>query len=349
MLIVASTFIVLRMKRTKTAKRGPWFQLGGAVLIGIYATGLTFYSFEWMPGLTFDLRSVPLLLYAYLQGWKRGLIAAAVPSGVRLYFGMGDPIVDLVVGLGLPALIGGCFSARNPTRGTLFQVIRVSDALLMTISFYLIHAIFLSLRAGAPPADAIALSASLLLGGSATSLFMALALNDDSKTQLSRRELNRLARTDLKTGIYNYSYATEKAETWRAEGRPFRVVLLDIDFFKAYNDTHGHLEGDELLKRFAAILQSEAGPADLVARFGGEEFLILVRGSEDGYARELAERVRRKVEDYPFLGRERQPGGRVTVSLGISRVGADLKKSMLEADRALYESKRTGRNRVSIA
>ena len=135
--------------------------------------------------------------------------------------------------------------------------------------------------------------------------------------------------------------------------RPLSVLILDIDFFKDYNDTHGHLAGDEILRQVGEILRTVARRSDFVARLGGEEFgIILLETGEEG-ARVLAERFRAAIEDADWPRRE------ITVSLGattlefeqvVPRPSAPSFSAILrEADRALYRSKETGRNRVTHA
>jgi diguanylate cyclase (GGDEF)-like protein len=121
------------------------------------------------------------------------------------------------------------------------------------------------------------------------------------------------------------------------------VIMLDIDFFKDYNDAHGHLEGDKLLIRLAEILRREVRKADYVFRYGGEEFLIILPETDPGMARDAAERLRKAVED---------DGEGVTISLGIASLGVSLgeKRQLLDAaDNALYRAKQNGRNRVEAA
>jgi diguanylate cyclase (GGDEF)-like protein len=128
-------------------------------------------------------------------------------------------------------------------------------------------------------------------------------------------------------------------------------VFIDIDHFKNYNDTHGHLTGDDLLKSLADILQEQSRGSTEIVRYGGEEFLLLVPETGREGACVFAERLRRAVEEHPFPGRERQPGGKLTLSLGVAtfpesgETGAELLDS---ADKALYQSKQRGRNIVSV-
>jgi diguanylate cyclase (GGDEF)-like protein len=128
--------------------------------------------------------------------------------------------------------------------------------------------------------------------------------------------------------------------------------MIDLDNFKHYNDTNGHLAGDKLLQQIAGILRQEIREQDTVARFGGEEFVVLLHqvGGEEAF--EAAERIRRAIAEYPFPNGTKQPLGRVSASLGMSCFpdeAMDLELLILKADQALYAAKEQGRNRVVAA
>ena len=157
--------------------------------------------------------------------------------------------------------------------------------------------------------------------------------------------LHRMSNTDALTGTANRRHFDDTLTLeWRRALRntmPLSLVMVDIDYFKPYNDTYGHQAGDELLRRVAQTLQSRLHRAgDLVARYGGEEFAILLLGVDAQRAREVAERTRADVEAL----------GDVTISAGVATVVPDRDMSpndlVSAADAALYEAKRAGRNRV---
>jgi diguanylate cyclase (GGDEF)-like protein len=158
-------------------------------------------------------------------------------------------------------------------------------------------------------------------------------------------ELVRTARLDPVTGIGNRR-ALDEAMLALA-GTRLAAVLLDLDHFKSFNDRNGHLAGDEALSRVGGILRQAVRRQDLVFRYGGEEFLILLPGSDRDDAANLAERVRDAVQRDPHVG----PWG-LTVSLGVAvadRFSASNPLGLLRrADAVLYQAKRTGRNRVVV-
>lgn len=160
-------------------------------------------------------------------------------------------------------------------------------------------------------------------------------------------ELERLATTDPLTECMNRRSFFSKFETaWKsseAEATPLACIMVDIDHFKSVNDTRGHSTGDEVLKAVAAILRVTARDGDLVSRFGGEEFCILLPKTSLKEATAAAERFRRKIASAPIEGLS------ITASLGVSErtLGARQPSQLLEqADQSLYVAKEQGRNQV---
>ncbi|OYT71445.1 MAG: hypothetical protein CFK52_08090 [Chloracidobacterium sp. CP2_5A] len=161
--------------------------------------------------------------------------------------------------------------------------------------------------------------------------------------------------TDGLTGLFNHAYFMEKlarkAELVERGGQALSIIMLDVDRFKHFNDTNGHEAGNELLRDLARLMERCFRRSDLLARYGGEEFVVLLSNTPKSQAAILAERLRRRVAEYPFVGRESQPGGRLTISLGVASLPSDANdaKQLLElADRALYRAKQSGRNRVCV-
>jgi diguanylate cyclase (GGDEF)-like protein len=164
-----------------------------------------------------------------------------------------------------------------------------------------------------------------------------------------------LASLDGLTGLYNHRFVQEalKTEFERAQRDkyPLSVIVLDVDHFKQYNDTHGHLHGDYLLRSLAELLKQGVRDTDIVARWGGEEFVIVCPHCPAETANELAERLCRTIADHPFDGRETQPGGCVSVSAGVAAMTSrteDPPALVRAADAAVYEVKRSGRNGVRL-
>lgn len=161
-----------------------------------------------------------------------------------------------------------------------------------------------------------------------------------------------LAKTDGLTGLLNKTNVYRRLRdliSGDASAEPISVFLLDIDHFKLYNDTNGHLPGDELLTRMGALLRENSRENEVVGRYGGEEFLIVMPGTPKDVGMRVAERIRAMIEGTDFEHTAGQPGGRVTISGGVATWpidGEDVDGLLRHADAALYEAKRGGRNRV---
>lgn len=164
-----------------------------------------------------------------------------------------------------------------------------------------------------------------------------------------------LAITDGLTGLYNYRYFRNllNIEFKRAirYNRPLSQLMIDIDYFKHYNDTYGHLMGDEVLRIVASLIKENCRDIDFAVRYGGEEFAVLFPETSIHDAYVIAERIRMSIHDYPFLNKHTQPNGTLTVSIGVASYPHDANYDIElidHADAALYNAKRSTRNYVCI-
>jgi two-component system cell cycle response regulator len=157
--------------------------------------------------------------------------------------------------------------------------------------------------------------------------------------------------TKLRMKHYFYTVLLERMEQATNIKQPLCVVMMDIDFFKKFNDTYGHSCGDAVLKQVAKIVQGSIRSNDLAARYGGEEFIVLLHDTDMANATIIAERIRTSVQDY-VLEYEGQSLS-ITISLGVAQFdpSRDISgKSIIDrADKALYMSKSAGRNKVSVS
>lgn len=163
------------------------------------------------------------------------------------------------------------------------------------------------------------------------------------------------ASTDGLTSLYNYRHFQNilSQEFKRAVryNRPLALLLIDIDYFKHYNDTNGHLYGDDALKAVANLVRQNCRDTDSVFRYGGEEFIVLLPETILPQAHIIAERIRKAIAEYPFEYANTQPGGALTVSIGIAGFPDDADtetKLIAAADAALYSAKRSSRNRSCL-
>jgi len=165
------------------------------------------------------------------------------------------------------------------------------------------------------------------------------------------KQVEHLAYLDDLTHLYNTRYLDVVLDRELASGRPFTLLFLDIDHFKAVNDQHGHLAGSRLLVEVSRVLRACVRDEDVLVRYGGDEYVTVLTGIDSGVGLKVAERVRRAIEDRRFLSREATPV-RVTASIGLasSPEHASSKAELIDlADRAMYRGKRTTRNVVYMA
>jgi two-component system cell cycle response regulator len=175
-------------------------------------------------------------------------------------------------------------------------------------------------------------------------------------TMADNARLEQLAQTDPLTQLLNRRALTERitAEMERAlrYDASLALLLLDLDHFKAVNDTYGHLVGDDVLRDVAALLTRTLRASDLAARYGGEEFLVLLPETDEAGAEAFAERIREAIEAFPFGARSGQPPLRLTASVGVAAFPAarieSVEDLVARADAALYRAKADGRNRVRL-
>jgi diguanylate cyclase (GGDEF)-like protein len=177
----------------------------------------------------------------------------------------------------------------------------------------------------------------------------------EAKVQRQNEELKRLATQDPMTGCLNRRAFTESYELMfhgaKTTGMALSCLVLDIDLFKKVNDTHGHSVGDRVIQEVARRLHAQTRASDLVCRYGGEEFCVVLPGSSIEEARQTAERMRRRIESECGPAVKEVPGMRVTVSIGVATL-AESVTTPLElidrADQALYDAKKGGRNQVRV-
>jgi two-component system cell cycle response regulator len=162
-----------------------------------------------------------------------------------------------------------------------------------------------------------------------------------------------MAITDQLTGLHNRRYMERHLSNLISNagrtGRPLAFLIMDIDYFKSVNDTHGHDIGDEVLREFSARIWANVRGIDLACRYGGEEFVVVMPDTDISFAYMVAERLRRSVEATPFEISRDPKKLNVTISIGIaaSEGEKDTAEALLHrADQALYRAKRDGRNRV---
>lgn len=179
-----------------------------------------------------------------------------------------------------------------------------------------------------------------------------LRLSLNGEMEASFRKLYDASVRDPLTGLHNRRHLDERLEAELSfstrHGTPISLIFLDIDHFKFVNDAHGHQAGDQVIRKLSEILQSSVRAEDLVARFGGDEFVILAPGTTSDQSKTLAERIRQEIEQLDLPYEEARIS--ITVSVGVTSSSRGQPSDILRAgDRALFEAKRLGRNKVAVS
>jgi len=174
-------------------------------------------------------------------------------------------------------------------------------------------------------------------------------------TQTEREFLRRMAMTDGLTGLFNRRYFDEQVDreiqrSYRT-GKPFVLMMMDVDFFKKYNDRYRHLKGDQALREIAIILKARLRQIDTVSRFGGEEFSVLLPETDEVGGLAVAKHISLSVKNHSFVGKEKKRDVRMTLSIGCSVFpydGKEKEELIHRADLALYHAKESGRDQVVL-
>lgn len=324
------------------------------------------------PGLTqllaFSLGSSQLLAILFTRAflltpvnapfWDR-LLNVFIVMAVGVLFLAAMNRADLAIHLGyatatlapILAWIAGWVCLRRGFRPARFFLAAWTVLILGTLS-YILGSL------GLAPQLPLALPASRALEAILLTFALAHRVRDlhQEREQLaqSQRRYRELSMTDGLTGLYNRRYfesrlASELDHARRLEN-PLSLIMLDLDDFKAFNDRHGHLEGDRILKALAAVLRLSLREGDCACRYGGEEFAVILPASDLEGARLVAERVRAGMERGLFRENAGAPAG-VTLSLGVARLNdkEEAHDLVARADLALYRAKAAGKNRVEVA
>jgi two-component system, cell cycle response regulator len=204
------------------------------------------------------------------------------------------------------------------------------------------------------PLDRDELQVRLISARRVTELHRRLAFQN-GELEVLNRKLFEQSREDPLTRLGNRLRLREEFEALRGRveryGHNYSAVLCDVDYFKLYNDHYGHLAGDEVLQKVAETIADHCRSGDTAYRYGGEEFLIILPEQSQESATDIADRLRRAVEDMRIPHEANDPPGIVTISAGVATLSAGANKSaddlLGEADAALYHAKQSGRNRVA--
>lgn len=298
-----------------------------------------------------------------------GLVIAAALAFTRSFLNLKEyaPQLARIFTLSVAAAASAAVISLLAPYGVMIRALMALAALMLSL---IVYAVFRGLRSGSRPAVYFMLAWFVLILSVVTAALMSWGVIPNQAVEAylmqfgaalemillsialaSRiRDLERDRMTDSLTMLPNRrlfdSQLVMSFESARRSGNPLSLMVIDIDHFKNFNDRHGHATGDRVLKLVATAMTQAVRSSDYVCRYGGEEFALILPNSDANGARELAERVRRRVEATPIAN------SKLTVSIGVASVPenyfADEKQFFNAADKALYAAKAGGRNRVVV-
>lgn len=312
------------------------------ILTGIASVLMMIQPFE-TEFMTVDLRFAPIIMAGLRFGFNVALLSTILPSVYA--WTLDESIISAVVqGLFLPAVISSFFHQREYRWG--YFMLRYSDGIKICVLLFILQVSFGYVMM--QPNLHLWLFKNmymLLISGASIAILIAM-LNDENKNWLQQRELELKANQDGLTRLPNFRSFMDICKKTLCR-RKIAILMIDIDNFKNYNDTLGHVQGDQLLREVGELLQNNIGAQDYLARYGGEEFITMCHSTEKESLIRTAHKLCEAVSKQPFNGREAQPGQHISISIGIavaSAINDDIHRLIAQADEALYTSKHRGKN-----
>lgn len=260
-----------------------------------------------------------------------------------------DVSLIIFLALGLTLVTQGIFDYLHVLIGMLFIMVSMLylpslTTAVMLLIVTLLYALLMPLRQPDASQQFILVN-NLIIFSLGTWVIGFLVNRDRATTFKAQHELEDLLKRDIMTKFYNHDTILElidrEVELAKADHQPLSMLMLDLDDFKAINDTHGHQKGDEVLLQVVEVLRKTTRTTDLIGRYGGEEFLILFTRTELPIAYRISERIRSAIEAVNLTGIT------VTVSGGLTQLSDESAEAFIKiADDRLYQAKRSGKNKI---
>lgn len=299
-----------------------------------------------------DLRHGSPRVYAAF-GWLAAAFCALAVANVGRLVGLGPVVAGfgnlMFLGAGIFVLVVAYLAWRHGNRAAGWFLL--AWVLLETFAIVTSGRLLITHAASDDALFYYGLPGSMVASAILTSLGVADRLRQQ---RYALSEAERRAQTDALTGVLNRRSVLEQLEaacrSARANGLPVAVLFLDLDFFKTINDSYGHAAGDACLAAVVRPIQAELRQSDIIGRYGGEEFIMVLSGADSGAAEPIAERIRLRVSEVSIEGHGAPI--RLTCSIGVASsdpLGIWGDALVAQADAAAYAAKRLGRNRVQVA
>ena len=345
--IIAALYLITKFADYLISKgRLALFQRLAPLFFGVLAVLVMLHPFVFASDNILDLRYVPIYAVAIYVGGKKGLLVLVLPIIYRYYMGGPLAIDGIIFSIILPFIVGVIAHNRVKTvsenglinKKVVIYVFLIYEFLRVVI-FFTFYQIPLQLH-------------FVMVCMSVITLFIiSTVMNDGVKNNHLKAELLKLARYDHLTNLPNVRYFKDQADKLLKNGENLAIAMVDIDFFKQYNDKHGHPIGDVALQCVGNLLDLTSREKDIVARYGGEEFVICLRDANNSEEiRQVLENIRKVIEHYLFPGEHSTTKHKLTISIGVSHsnYSKELYQLIDQADQALYESKKHTRNTVTF-
>lgn len=294
-----------------------------------------------------DLRYIPIIM----AGLRYGTIAAARSVILPVLFLIlvhGDPAWTALQGFIVPILLTSIHYLDD--RKDPFAPVPMINGVIVGGLLFAFHTVIALFIDQVTIMDWLSGVVSVNIVVIATLIVLIIMMNDENKAWVGMRRMELKAHQDSLTRLPNFrSFATIVKSTLMM--KRVSILMIDIDSFKNYNDNWGHQQGDQLLYEVGMLLQQSIGEKDYVARYGGEEFIMMCNDSTESQVLKTAEKLCKTVAAYPFSGKDVQPNGYISISIGIAIASSpndNLNRLIRGADLALYESKRKGKNTYSL-
>ncbi|MFD2372138.1 GGDEF domain-containing protein [Brevibacillus sp. GCM10020057] len=332
-------------------KLSPSFVRIGRILVVSLAVISMFYLPIQYGEYRFDLRLIPLVVMAVLLGWKAVIPTLLITSLWRLSLGGEGSFPGIIFGMVLPVLAA-----------LLYKSIRQSPKLhLPSLIVLTCVAWFISdvpIIFWVPDGFMVfkQLMAIRLTTCVTTALILYVLIGRAERELQVKQTLQYYADHDPLTGLYNIRSFHKAVNSYPHTNKRKYIIMIDIDYFKAINDTYGHVAGDFVLKGVSSLIVTEVahalGPEHAtIGRYGGEEFILFLAVDEKETMISLVDAIRQKIGSASFYTEKRTHLMKVTVSIGVSQLhdGNMLQQAIEQADKSLYDSKNNGRNQTHYA
>jgi diguanylate cyclase len=340
--LITLSYIALKLKNRLFMER--FEHISAPILTGMACILLMLEPFSSANTAT-SLSFAPIVMAGLRYGWVVSLLSALLPSVYIYQMGLADGWMQIAQNLVIPAIVSALFHRKENDSG--YAMIPFLDGIKVCVLLTVIRLVINGSVQQQPAFHFLTDHFVILIVSSLAMLVLITMYNDENRSWILQRRLEMQANQDGLTGLPNLrSFMNTARDTVLL--RPISIMMIDIDNFKKYNDTFGHVQGDRRLKEIGQILRFTIDEHDYVARYGGEEFIIMSQMTDYTLLAQYAKKLCQAVQAHHSNDLEEE---RTTISIGISVAASphiEMQRMISEADEALYASKDGGKNRYTF-